>query len=388
MATINIEPIHSDGTSAREQHAAAYSQVIADVLDDVVRNCGDPRRIRSIFTWAFSQLKLSEDQIIEYVEDVRLFKNYFSVIKQHHVPFDWQKRRGEPNRDLLIAEACVLLDGKANIEQVVCNMSVAWPDAYKHCRELLMLLFNYEAFGDGKRVERDAETGTFSWGGKLKGCSEKWGAYEFLRRLKVRYCPYCNAETVYAIEVRKSGKDVPIRSALDHFIPHAEYPFLGLSLYNLVPSCYRCNSQIKERRTVNLATSANPYIHDIYSGYRFRVRATDIQKLENDEVHPQFDLEIKKEKGSSVGDKTVALMKDFFDLEGVYNSLFKDEAYDIIRRIRLFTPAYREMMRKSGLRRVSVSRALFGCDLHQAHITDFRHAKLVIDLKRQFSPKT
>ena len=386
MATINIEPVRRNGTSVREQHAEAYSRVVAAVLDDVVDSCGDPSRILSIFSWAFRQLKLSNEQINEYVDDVILFKPYFEVIRGHHAPFDY-RQHGDSNKDLLIADAGVLLSVKADVERVVCNMSVTWPDAYKHCRDLLRLLFNYEAFGGGLRICRDSASGTFSWSGKLAGALSGWGAYEFLRRLKVRYCPYCNAETVYAIEVCKNGKNVPIRSALDHFIPHAEYPFLGLSLYNLVPACYRCNSQIKERRNVNLATSANPYIHDIYSGYRFKVKASDVQTLGNDEDCPPFDVEVKEENGVPDSDKTVALMKDFFDLEGVYNSLFKDEAYDIIRRIRLFTPAYREMMRKSGLRRVSVSRALFGCDLRQAHITDFRHAKLVIDLKRQFSPK-
>lgn len=387
MATINIEPILWNGISAREQHAEAYSQVIADVLDDVVNSCGDPSRIQSIFSWAFRQLKLSDEQINEYVDDVVLFKPYFEVIKRNHAPFDYRKKQGDPNKDLLIADAEVLLKVKADVERVVCNMSVAWPDAYKHCRDLLKFLFDYEAFGGGMCVCRDSASGTFSWSGKLAGTLSGWGAYEFLRRLKVRYCPYCNAETVYAIEVCKDGKKAPIRTALDHFIPHAEYPFFGLSLYNLVPACYRCNSQIKERRNVNLATSANPYIHDIYSGYRFKVKASDVQTLGDDEDCPKFELEVKEEKGVPDSDKTVALMKGFFDLNGVYNSLFKDEAYDIIRRIRLFTPAYREMMRKSGLHRVSVSRALFGCDLRQAHITDFRHAKLVIDLKRQFSPK-
>ena len=33
---------------------------------------------------------------------------------------------------------------------------------------------------------------------------------------------------------------------IDHFLPQAEYPYLSLSLYNFVPSCYACNSKFKK----------------------------------------------------------------------------------------------------------------------------------------------
>lgn len=33
---------------------------------------------------------------------------------------------------------------------------------------------------------------------------------------------------------------------LDHFIPQSKYPYFALSLYNLIPSCYSCNSKFKK----------------------------------------------------------------------------------------------------------------------------------------------
>ena len=35
---------------------------------------------------------------------------------------------------------------------------------------------------------------------------------------------------------------------LDHFLPQKDYPYLSLSLFNFVPSCYSCNSKFKKAK--------------------------------------------------------------------------------------------------------------------------------------------
>ena len=37
---------------------------------------------------------------------------------------------------------------------------------------------------------------------------------------------------------------------LDHILPQSEYPHLSLSLFNLVPSCYSCNSKLKRDKKI------------------------------------------------------------------------------------------------------------------------------------------
>lgn len=58
----------------------------------------------------------------------------------------------------------------------------------------------------------------------------------FLKRLEIDTCPYCNRNYIYSLS--KSSK---IKPELDHFYPKSKYPFLGLSFYNLIPSCQTCN---------------------------------------------------------------------------------------------------------------------------------------------------
>lgn len=59
-------------------------------------------------------------------------------------------------------------------------------------------------------------------------------AYEILEVMKVNVCPYCNRQYTFTVK----GKTRP---EFDHFFPKSDYPFLAVSIYNLVPSCGLCN---------------------------------------------------------------------------------------------------------------------------------------------------
>lgn len=62
---------------------------------------------------------------------------------------------------------------------------------------------------------------------------DKW---DFINRLNLDTCCYCNRNYTYSI-----AKDLKIKPEIDHFYPKSKYPFLGLSFYNLIPSCQTCN---------------------------------------------------------------------------------------------------------------------------------------------------
>jgi hypothetical protein len=80
-----------------------------------------------------------------------------------------------------------------------------------------------------------------------------WTAYALVCAHKLRICPYCHAHHVnYHVDpgAASTRKQYVIRPPLDHFLPKSRYPYLAVSLSNLVPSCVPCNSSIK--------SSANP----------------------------------------------------------------------------------------------------------------------------------
>lgn len=62
-------------------------------------------------------------------------------------------------------------------------------------------------------------------------------AYEILEIINARVCPYCNRQ--YTFTARKN--EVRVRPQFDHFFPKSLYPYLAISVYNLIPSCALCN---------------------------------------------------------------------------------------------------------------------------------------------------
>ena len=71
---------------------------------------------------------------------------------------------------------------------------------------------------------------------------------KWAEKLEIRSCYYCEMSyvNVYTVDDEKDGIVVKKRLFdLDHFLPKAKCPCVGLSLYNFVPSCQVCNSRIK-----------------------------------------------------------------------------------------------------------------------------------------------
>ncbi|HVW99531.1 MAG TPA: hypothetical protein VHA52_03690, partial [Candidatus Babeliaceae bacterium] len=62
---------------------------------------------------------------------------------------------------------------------------------------------------------------------------------DFIKKIDLDTCAYCNRSYIYHLS--GNGKR-PIKPQIDHFLPKAKYPYLGLSFYNLIPSCAVCNS--------------------------------------------------------------------------------------------------------------------------------------------------
>lgn len=117
--------------------------------------------------------------------------------------------------------------------------------------ELIVTCFDYEAF---------SQTGK---------------PYEYLLLLNVQTCPYCNRQFINTY-YSKNGKT---RATLDHFYSKERYPYLALSLYNLVPSCYSCNSSLKGSKHFTTGTHIHPFVQGFDGLVKFTI---DYTKSKND----------------------------------------------------------------------------------------------------------
>ncbi|AWH46383.1 hypothetical protein C1926_15820 [Stenotrophomonas sp. ZAC14A_NAIMI4_1] len=84
-----------------------------------------------------------------------------------------------------------------------------------------------------------------------------WNAYALCGKFPYRLCPYCQQAFAFTLQESKDGSG--FRPPLDHFYAKAIYPYLGLSLYNLVPSCQTCNSSLKGNIDFHEDKHLNPF---------------------------------------------------------------------------------------------------------------------------------
>lgn len=104
----------------------------------------------------------------------------------------------------------------------------------------------------------------------------RYCAYDLVEKLKIKVCPYCNRQYVNTLKPEdvKGGT----RATLDHFFLKSDYPYLALSFWNLVPSCYSCNSQLRGQREIGL----HPYIIGFEKLLKFRTGINSISEFIED----------------------------------------------------------------------------------------------------------
>lgn len=239
--------------------------------------------------------------------------------------------------------------------------------------DLLLELFNYSEFQQGRILV--FRKGKFYW----ETPDEPWGGYEYMQyhTETLKYCPYCNADTVYAFKKNNAKQPAKVVSALDHFYPKSQYPFLALSLYNLVPVCSRCNSQLKG--SADMTDVANPYIEDVHRSVVFFPVIKSIQPA----LSKSCSVAVLPRK--CCDSKAIEFVRRF-ELESLYSSAFSREAYLCLERVRNFTPAFRLDL----ARRINqsdprlIESLLFGMSLEESEINNTRLGKMTLDIFEQF----
>lgn len=107
-------------------------------------------------------------------------------------------------------------------------------------------------------------------------------AYSIAQKLNVNTCPYCNRNYINTV-IDKKGNQI-IRPTFDHFFPQKLHPFLALSFYNLIPSCYYCNSSLKGDDTISIDTHIHPYKEGFDKDATFHIL---IRNLKPDKSDPE-----------------------------------------------------------------------------------------------------
>ncbi|MGU7367956.1 hypothetical protein [Bacillus cereus] len=181
-------------------------------------------------------------------------------------------------------------------------------DKWKGYDDTLKEIFNYDKFTQAK---------------------EGWSAYDLVSLTGVSVCPYCNRSFVTTLQ--KGGKKT--RAVLDHYYAKALYPYLALSLYNLIPSCYVCNSSFKgeidfykdeaiypyEEEFLNIASFKTDFKEETPYDYKYLLGISKDFKVSLEINTTDEELQRKVKKSIET-----------FALEDIYN-LHLDIVKDLIR---------------------------------------------------------
>lgn len=267
-------------------------------------------------------------------------------------------------RDCLIAGAEELKEMVFEIENIYFNWEVKIPPMLAIVNDRLSEIFSYENFRKARKNGGD------------------W----LMRKVvsHVKYCPYCNAETIYSLERDKKGD---IKSALDHFFPHGRYPFLAISLHNLIPSCYRCNSQFKQDHFTESYETFHPYIDDFDDNVEFFPKCITLDMLEGNANGDGLKIVLKPRStaDTSVTQEKIDNYNVLFAINTVYTQLFSEEALDILRKTKVLNEDYLEQVCKwfeGANLKVDVDRIIYNTRLDPNDIDRHRLSKLTMDLRR------
>jgi len=167
----------------------------------------------------------------------------------------------------------------------------------------------------GDMSERDDVKALFKYEKKFQEHISKF----FEEYVEVHTCYFCNIEFINTFMT----KDEKIKNGftLDHYIDKGKYPYLALSLYNLIPSCYTCNSKVKRVRSVETLSPASTHF-DFDNKVKFKTFMQNRNLLIDCE--DDFAL-LLKEDFSDIYKQYI----DVFELDGRY----KYHKYKVIEMI-------------------------------------------------------
>lgn len=154
-----------------------------------------------------------------------------------------------------------------------------------------------------------------------------------LQLMDVPVCPYCNRQYTFTLA---SGKSRP---QMDHYYPRDLYPYLAVSLYNLVPCCAVCNTAKGPLDTIK-----DPILYPYDEGFSydmgFQIEAEDGIKWVNILHDGTGEFSLKVEKKRQIPLKKEAVVKNQMEvlhLDELYD-MHKDYIRDILRRQAMYMP--------------------------------------------------
>mgnify|MGYP001146860754 CR=1 FL=1 len=282
--------------NTKNQELQQFLDFLKDNLDILL--CGKKSELQNIIDTVEKEHFISEKKLSKILDKRQKRRRKKEELKIYLAEFS---REHYLSIHLPSTEYSTVKEFKSAVKKLTSNK-------WKGYGEILKGIFDYDNFTQTK-------TG--------------WSAYDLVSLTDVSVCPYCNRSFVTTLQ--KNGKKT--RAVLDHYYAKTLYPYLALSLYNLIPSCYVCNSSFKgdidfykdeaiypyDEEFLNLATFTTDFNDNIPYDYKYLLGLSKEFKV-NLEINTQDEGLQRKIKKSI----------ETFALEDMYN-MHLDIVRDLIR---------------------------------------------------------
>jgi len=195
-------------------------------------------------------------------------------------------------------------------------------------------------------------------------------------------CFYCNKD--FVTNFQKENKKLFSTFQLDHFYDKGTYPYLGLSLYNLIPSCPTCNSG-KVKGIANCykqCPSPNHKDFDFNKKVKFKLLLSD--NCKNLYIKSKNDIEIPlKENYSNEYDKYI----EVFKLNERYKA-HKDIAFEMMKNAELYPESrLRELQELTGIPYQQIKKDIFNLIDDEVDLSKKPFSKLIRDISHELGVK-
>ena len=203
---------------------------------------------------------------------------------------------------------------------------------------------------------------------------EHWN-YKLAKLIDKHTCTYCNREYTFTIPNPEKGRGLVPQ--FDHWFSKSDKPILGLSFYNLIPSCATCNG-IKSSIEMTLQDHLHPYMDsNISSSYSFNFL---LEKAHQPSVNFRYDNIL-----NSKGQKTVEAL----NLPLIYKGHSSKELQDLYNLRFKYSDNYLEiLLNKTFSSHLPISdqekyRLIFGIEMEEEHY----HKRIMSKFKKDIIDK-
>lgn len=165
----------------------------------------------------------------------------------------------------------------------------------------------------------------------------------FFKMLNLNVCPYCNRNFINPIYKKKiaTGSFGTFPPDIEHFFPKSIYPFLSLSISNLLPSCTFCN-KIKH--------SVDTYKYNFKSPYEIK------------DCDFSFDFEpisIKKRKINIISKDPECKNIEILNLDDLYREIHSQYINDIFFEVQKENNYYKIFLKKFNVNKPSIQDKIY-----------------------------